>query len=82
MEITRQQQTSSEPTKPSTTQPTTTKPATTTKPSSENPTTGLTFTTDSSIAKPFGMKVEAAGTGYLRVVWVMWGYRLLQCYRW
>ena len=68
---------SSEPTKPSTTQPTTTKPATTTKPSSENPTTGLTFTTDSSIAKPFGMKVEAAGTGYLRVVW---GRGDIDCY--
>ena len=68
---------SSEPTKPSTTQPTTTKPATTTKPSSENPTTALTFTTDSSIAKPFGMKVEAAGTGYLRVVW---GRGDIDCY--
>ena len=68
---------SSEPTKPSTTQPTTTKPATTTKPSSENPTTGLTFTTDSSIAKTFGMKVEAAGTGYLRVVW---GRGDIDCY--
>ena len=68
---------SSEPTQPSTTQPTTTKPATTTKPSSENPTTALTFTTDSSIAKPFGMKVEAAGTGYLRVVW---GRGDIDCY--
>ena len=73
---------SSEPTQPSTTQPTTTKPATTkpattTKPSSENPTTALTFTTDSSIAKPFGMKVEAAGTGYLGVVW---GRGDIDCY--
>ena len=58
-------------------EPTTTKPATTTKPSSENPTTALTFTTDSSIAKPFGMKVEAAGTGYLRVVW---GRGDIDCY--
>ena len=58
-------------------EPTTTKTATTTKPLSENPTTALTFTTDSSIAKPFGMKVEAAGTGYLRVVW---GRGDIDCY--
>ncbi|MFR3835990.1 MAG: beta-1,3-glucanase family protein [Eubacterium sp.] len=73
---------SSEPTQPSTTQPTTTKPATTkpattTKPSSENPTTALTFTTDSSIEKPFGLNVSQASEGYVNIVW---GRGTIDCY--
>ena len=68
---------SSEPTQPSTTQPTTTKPATTTKPSSENPTTALTFTTDSSIEKPFGLNVSQASEGYVNIVW---GRGKIDCY--
>ena len=62
---------------PEQTQPATTKaPQPTTK---KNDTTqpAIDFTTDSSIAKPFGMKVEAAGTGYLRVVW---GRGDIDCY--
>ena len=67
----------SETTQPSTTQPTTTKPATTTKPSSENPTTALTFTTDSSIEKPFGLNVSQASEGYVNIVW---GRGTIDCY--
>ena len=62
---------------PEPTQPATTKaPQPTTK---KNDTTqpAINFTTDSSIAKPFGMQVEAAGTGYLRVVW---GRGDIDCY--
>ena len=62
---------------PEATQPATTKaPQPTTK---KNDTTqpAIDFTTDSSIAKPFGMQVEAAGTGYLRVVW---GRGDIDCY--
>ena len=62
---------------PEATQPATTKaPQPTTK---KNDTTqpAIDFTTDSSIAKPFGMQVEAAGTGYLRVVW---GRGNIDCY--
>ena len=58
-------------------EPTTTKPATTTKPSSENPTTALTFTTDSSIVKPDGMVVSQAREGYINVVW---GRGSIDCY--
>ena len=67
----------SETAQPSTTQPSTTKPATTTKPSSENPTTALTFTTDSSIEKPFGLNVSQAKEGYVNVVW---GRGTIDCY--
>ena len=62
---------------PEATQPATTKaPQPTTK---KNDTTqpAIDFTTDSSIAKPFGMQVEAAGTGYLKVVW---GRGDIDCY--
>ncbi|MBS7182992.1 MAG: Ig-like domain-containing protein [Eubacterium sp.] len=35
------------------------------------------YTTDTSIAKPFGMKVEQGATGYIRVVW---GRGSIDCY--
>ena len=73
---------SGEVTQPTTKAPEQTQPATTKAPqptTKKNDTTqpAIDFTTDSSIAKPFGMKVEAAGTGYLRVVW---GRGDIDCY--
>lgn len=71
-------------TEPQPTQPQTT-PAQTTKPSETNPQPtnpqvtqpAIDFVTDSSIAKPFGMVLSEAGTGYVSVVW---GRGDIDCY--
>lgn len=68
-QVTDPQPTAPQPTNPQPTQPQTTRPQVT-QPS-------VDFTTDSSIAKPFGMNVEQGATGYVRVVW---GRGSIDCY--
>ena len=57
---------------PTTVKPTTAKP--TTKPKE---TTNISFTTDSSIEKPFGLDVSQASVGYVNIVW---GRGTIDCY--
>ncbi|MCI9564544.1 MAG: hypothetical protein HFG30_00860 [Eubacterium sp.] len=68
------QPTAPQPTNPQPTNPQPTQPQTT-RPQQTQP--GIDFTTDSSIAKPFGMKVEQGATGYVKVVW---GRGDIDCY--
>ena len=60
------------PTAKPTVAPTTAKPTTIPK-----ETTNISFTTDSSIEKPFGLDVSQAGVGYVNVVW---GRGTIDCY--
>ncbi len=68
------QPTNPQPTAPQPTNPQPT-PAQTTRPQQTQP--SIDFTTDSSIAKPFGMNVEQGATGYVKVVW---GRGDIDCY--
>ena len=57
---------------PTTVAPTTAKPTTIPK-----ETTNISFTTDSSIEKPFGLDVSQASVGYVNIVW---GRGTIDCY--
>lgn len=76
-EVTTEQNTTAKNEEPtaSVTEPTTEQ--ITTVPTTEQPTTQVTFTTDASIAKPFGLVVSSPEDGMVNVVW---GKGSINCY--
>ena len=65
------------PTQQPTVAPTTVKPTTAKPTTIPKETTNISFTTDSSIEKPFGLDVSQASVGYVNVVW---GRGTIDCY--
>ena len=65
------------PTQQPTVAPTTVKPTTAKPTTIPKETTTISFTTDSSIEKPFGLDVSQASVGYVNIVW---GRGTIDCY--
>ena len=65
------------PTQQPTVAPTTVKPTTAKPTTIPKETTNISFTTDSSIEKPFGLDVSQASVGYVNIVW---GRGTIDCY--
>ena len=65
------------PTQQPTVAPTTVKPTTAKPTTIPKETTNISFTTDSSIEKPFGLDVSQASVGYVNIVW---GRGSIDCY--